>query len=185
MPCSMLASASTCKKGRLTHDTITGVSKHEPMLTNREETRMCITAITAILILLLLSLLCGCKARKVVTEYVVSHDTVMTYRKDTIRDVKYLHHTDTVTNKEVHTYTINDVGDTLKEIHHYHDTEKVIIVDSTDRYRAVVDSLQRIVDSQKEKKVEVTKMKVPMKWVAFILVTVLAIIVLVTRDKSN
>lgn len=188
MPFSMLVSASTCKKGRLTHDTITGVSKHEPMLTRREETRMCVTAITTILILLLLSLLCGCKARKVVTEYIVTHDTLVVGHTDTLRIVSHTQKTDTVREATVQYITIRQDSDRVDTIRvetykdHYH---TVYVHDSIDTYKAIADSLRKVIDSKGEKKVEVTKMKVPMKLAAFILVTVLAIIVLVTRDKSN
>jgi hypothetical protein len=127
-------------------------------MTKQQENGMAIITAAVIIALLFLS---SCATKKTVTEYITIHDTLTTYRTDTIRDVKYLHHTDTVTNREVHTYTINDVGDTVKEIHHYHDTEKVIIVDSTDRYRAVVDSLQRIVDAKAEKTTVKVRQTVP------------------------
>lgn len=105
--------------------------------------------------------LCGCTTKKVVTETIYVHDTLTVHKSDTIKDVVYKTHTDTVVEKEVHTYTLNNVGDTLKEIHHYHNTEKVIIVDSTDRYRSVIDSLRAVIDSQKSKETVKTKERIP------------------------
>lgn len=143
---------------------------------------MAIITVAVIIVLLFLS---SCANKKTVTEYITIHDTLTTYRTDTIRDVKYLHHTDTVTNKEVHTYTINDVGDTVKEIHHYHDTEKVIIVDSTDRYRAIVDSLQRIVDAKSEKTTVKVKQNIPFWEKGLFLAIVFFVCIAVLKSKTT
>lgn len=128
------------------------------------ETR--IAAIFAALILLVIALsLVGCKTKTVtVTEYVNVHDTVTTFRTDTIRDVRVTHHTDTVRQIETHTFTLNNVGDTIKEIHHYHDREKVIVVDSTDRYKATVDSLRAALREAKDKQTVVVKTKKVVRW---------------------
>jgi hypothetical protein len=151
-------------------------------MTKQQENGMAIITVAVIIVLLFLS---SCSTKKTVTEYITIHDTLTTYRTDTIRDVKYLHHTDTVTNKEVHTYTINGVGDTVKEIHHYHDTEKVIIVDSTDRYRAIVDSLQRIVDAKAEKTTVKVKQSIPLWEKGVFLAIVFFVCIAVLKSKTT
>lgn len=101
--------------------------------------------------------MCSCSTEKVITETIYEHDTIMVHHSDTVKEVVYKSKVDTVTNTEVHTYTLNNVGDTIKEIHHYHNFEKVIVVDSTDRYKSIVDSLQAIINKQHNKQVIKTK----------------------------
>lgn len=112
--------------------------------------------------------MCSCTTKKFITETIYEHDTVTVHKSDTVKEVVYKSRVDTVTNTEVHTYTLNNVGDTVKEIHHYHNKEKVIVVDSTDRYKSIVDSLQAIVNKQHEKQEKVTKTKRP--WTDYLIV---------------
>lgn len=107
---------------------------------------------------IVISLLWGCKTKKVaetVVEYV--HDTVQVHKSDTVREVKITHHTDTVKQIETHTYTLNNIGDTVKEIHHYHDLWHTLVVDSTNRYEARMDSLERALKVEKNKNKTVIK----------------------------
>ena len=138
--------------------------------TSEQETGMALIAVVIILLFLFLS---SCSTKKTITEYVAVHDTLTVHKRDTIRDVVYKTHTDTVTNTEVHTYTLNNVGDTIKEIHHYHNTEKVIVVDSTDRYRATVDSLRAVLKAQESKK-EVKTTNRPRWWEYVVFICFLA-----------
>ena len=115
-----------------------------------------ILMVLAVCVTVILMLLCSCKTTREV-ERVYTHDTLYVNHSDTVREVKVTHHTDTVKQIDKHTYTINDVGDTIKEIHHYHDTERTIIVDSTERYEAKNDSLQRLLDREREKEKVVEK----------------------------
>ena len=121
-----------------------------------------ILMVLAVCLAVILSLLASCRTIHD-TERVYTHDTLYVHHSDTVREVKVTHHTDTVKQIEKHTYTINNVGDTIREIHHYHDTERTIIVDSTDRYKAKNDSLQRLLDKEREK--EKTVEKKPTFWV--------------------
>lgn len=114
--------------------------------------------------------MCSCTTKKVITETIYEHDTITVHHSDTIKEVVYKSKVDTVTNTEVHTYTLNNVGDTVKEIHHYHNKEKVIVVDSTDRYKSIVDSLQAIINHQHDKQEKVTKTKRP--WTDYVIVAV-------------
>lgn len=128
-------------------------------MTKRQETGM---AVIVGVVLMLIILLTSCATKKQVTEYVTIHDTTVVFRTDTLKDVRIVTHRDTVTQKEVHTITLNNVGDTLKEIHHYHDSERTIIVDSTNRFRAIVDSLRAVIQQQQNK--VVVKEKPVISW---------------------
>lgn len=115
--------------------------------------------------IIVVSLLFGCKTPKVV-ETVVEHvhDTVQVHHSDTVKEVKVTHHTDTVKQIETHTFTLNNVGDTVREIHQYHDIWHTTVIDSTDRYKAVVDSLRKALQESKEKEKVVTKTKPLIRW---------------------
>jgi hypothetical protein len=129
--------------------------------------------ITAIFLMLFIAVcaLCSCTTKqKTVTEYVTVHDTIRTHSTDTLREVSYQVRVDTVRQTETHTITLNNVGDTIKEIHHYHDTEKVVVIDSTDRYRAVVDSLRAALITEQQKAKEVVRTKHVIRWWEWILI---------------
>ena len=129
------------------------------------ENRMAWAFFVVFVTIIVVSLLCGCKTKTILqTDVVTIHDTLVTYRTDTIRDVKYTTKTDTIKQIESHTFTINDVGDTVKEIHHYHDLWHTLVVDSTDRYKAIVDSLRQALHDQQSKDKVVTKYKPVIRW---------------------
>ena len=114
-----------------------------------------ILMVLAVCLAVILSLLASCRTVHEV-EHVYTHDTLYVHHSDTVREVKVTHQTDTVNQIEKHTYTINNVGDTIKEIHHYHNSERTIVVDSTERYEAKVDSLEKAlaIEKSKEKVIE-------------------------------
>lgn len=150
-------------------------------MTKKQENGMAIIAIAAILLLLFLS---SCSTSKTVTEYIYVHDTLTVSHSDTIRDVKYLHQTDTVTNTESHFYTLNNVGDTVREVHYFHNTEKVVYVDSTERYRAVVDSLRSVIDQRKQK-TTVKRTAVPLWKKATFLLAVFMLCILILKSRTK
>ena len=118
--------------------------------------------IIVIIICLACSVCCSCSSSKeVVTEYV--HDTITVNKTDTVVDVKVREVRDTTKQIETHTYTINNAGDTVKEIHHYHDVLRTVVVDSTQRYQSKIDSLQAIINKSKEKQ-EVKVVRKPNWW---------------------
>ena len=121
-----------------------------------------ILMVLAVCLAVILSLLASCRTIHD-TERVYTHDTLYVHHSDTVREVKVTHHTDTVKQIEKHTYTINNVGDTIKEIHHYHDVQHTIVVDSTERYEAKTDSLQRLLDRERNKE-KVVEKKEPWKY---------------------
>ena len=155
----------------------------------RKETGMAVLAAILIMAVLGLMMLSSCTTKeKTVTEYVAVHDTIHSHHTDTLREVSYKVRVDTVWQRETHTITLNNVGDTIKEIHHYHDIEKVIVVDSTDRYRSVVDSLRAALAREQSKSKEVTKRKVPLSAIArwlIISALVFGIFIVVLRSKTN
>ena len=109
-----------------------------------------ILMVLAVCLAVILMLLCSCKTAHEV-EHVYTHDTLIVHHTDTLVNTKTLHVHDTTRQVEHHYITLNQAGDTIKEIHHYHDTERTIIVDSTDRYKAKNDSLQRLLHKEREK----------------------------------
>lgn len=124
-----------------------------------------------LIVFIAVCMLCSCTTKqKTITEYVTVHDTIRTHKVDTLREVSYQVRVDTVRQTETHTITLNNVGDTIREIHHYHDSEKVIVVDSTDRYKATVDSLRAALISEKSKNKEVVKTKHIVRWWEWIVI---------------
>lgn len=132
---------------------------------------------TAIAILVLFALiglsflLTSCATKEIVKEEILTvHDTIYSHKTDTLVDIKVITVHDTTRQVESHTITLNSVGDTIKEIHHYHDSEKVIVVDSTNRYKVVVDSLQKALHEQQTSKKEVKQSK---KWRGYVLTVII------------
>lgn len=126
-------------------------------------------AIGVIVAIFLLSFLFGCKTTKTVTETVHDHDTLIMHKTDTFVDVKVKVVYDTVKQIESHFVTINDVGDTIKEVHHYHDIMRTLVIDSTQRYQAKVDSLKKVIDKQKEAMEKTIKKGLNVPWWAWII----------------
>ena len=121
-----------------------------------------ILMVLAVCLAVILSLLASCRTVHEV-EHVYTHDTLHVWHTDTFVHTKTLHVHDTTRQVEHHYITLNQAGDTIREVHHYHDTERTIIVDSTDRYKAKNDSLQRLLDREREKEKTVEK-KEPWKY---------------------
>lgn len=131
----------------------------------KQESRMVWTFFVVFIAIIVISLLFGCKTQKVVETVIERvHDTITSVRTDTVREVRVQIIRDTTIQKEVHTYTLDNKGDTVREIHHYHDSEKVIVVDSTDRYKATIDSLRQALHEAKSKDKVVTKTKYVVRW---------------------
>lgn len=163
---------------------------------------MCVTAIIAVLMVALLSLLCGCKARKVVTEYVAVHDTLVVRHSDTIRDFRVVRDTivdwkvlathDTIHHEIERVLTLNERGDTISQrewerlwqkIHEMeqarHDESHA---EDVAYYKSTADLLKAM--QEKEAKKDVTKIHVPWKLLCFILVSILAVFMVIIRDKK-
>lgn len=124
-----------------------------------------------LIVFIAVCMLCSCSTKqKTITEYVTVHDTIRTHKTDTLRDVKVVTLNDTVRIVEWHELTINNDGDTIKEVHHYYDKQTTILVDSTNRYKAVVDSLRSALTSEQNKYKEIVKTKHVIRWWEWLLI---------------
>ena len=134
-------------------------------MTPKQETRTAIVFAAIILAIIALTFV-GCKTPKTVTETLTEyvHDTVTVHKADTVKEVKVTQRTDTVREVQTHTYTLSTQGDTIKEVHNNTIIEKTIIVDSTNRYKSVVDSLSKVVNELKNHEKVVVKTKYLIKW---------------------
>jgi hypothetical protein len=138
------------------------------------ENRIAVAAALMIVAVIILSLLAGCRTKTVVETVTIHHtDTVTAFRTDTVRDVKVTTKTDTIKQIESHTYTLNNVGDTVREIHHYHDLWHTLVVDSTDRYKDVVDSLRQALHEAKSKDKVVVKTKKVVRWWEYVVLLII------------
>ncbi len=128
--------------------------------------------------------MCSCSTEKVITETIYEHDTVTVHHSDTVKDIVVKTKTDTVKQIEQHFFTLNNEGDTVKEVHHYHTIEKTNTVDSTYRYQAERDSLRQALREEKNREKTVTKIQVPWQWLCMILVALFAAVVVIVRDRK-
>ena len=142
-------------------------------MTRRQESGMAIITVAVLITIILLSL-CSCSTKQHVVETVYVHDTVFSHHTDTVVDVKIVHHTDTVRGHESHTYTINNVGDTVKEFHYFYEKETTKTVDSTYRYKAERDSLRHALHEEQSKEKTVVKEKKVMTWWGWLLIGIMA-----------
>ena len=153
--------------------------------TPRQETGIAIIAATTMIILIIILSLCSCSTKQHVVETVYVHDTVFSHHTDTVVEVKIVHHTDTVRGHESHTYTINNVGDTVKEYHYFHEKETTNTVDSTYRYQAERDSLRHALMEEKQKTKVVIKEKVSLKWLLISIAAAAIAVIGIIRDERN
>lgn len=155
-------------------------------MTPKGETRIAIVFAAIIAALIALTFV-GCKTPKTVitsvTEYV--HDTVTVHKADTVREVKVTQRTDTVREVQTHTYTLSNQGDTIKEVHHHYTVEKTIVVDSTNRYKATVDSLRAALHEAKAKEKVVVKTKYILRWWEWGIIGLLAVALVAAVVKRS
>lgn len=139
------------------------------------------------LAIILLLILLSCGSKKTVTDTIMVHntDTVKIHHTDSVKDVKYVNTSDSVKEKEYHTYIINNVGDTVKEIHHYHNNEKIIIVDSSHIYKVEIDSLRAMLEREKTKTHEKVKTKKTISWEMICLMVLAAILAILALRKEK
>ena len=133
----------------------------------------------ALLLFIALVVLMGCTTKqKVVTEYVTVHDTIRTHHTDTLLDVRVVSHTDTIRQVEWHNITLNNGGDTIKEVHHYYDRQTTTYIDSTYRYKAERDSLNKALHEEKDKERVVVKKTSQPWWEWMLILAILAATIL-------
>lgn len=159
------------------------------MMTRRQESGMAIITVAVLITIILLSL-CSCSTKQHVVETVYVHDTVFSHHTDTVVDVKIVHHADTVKGHESHIYTINNVGDTVKEYHYFHEKETSNTVDSTYRYQAERDSLRHALHEEQNKEKVVVMEKKVMAWWGWLIIGIMAgpclmVAVFVIRKRNS
>lgn len=133
----------------------------------------------------------GCKTIRQ-TEYVAIHDTLHVHHSDTVREYKIKTVHDTIRESSNHILTLNEKGDTIREYHYYHEKEKIVEKDSTDKYKSSIDSLKSVLNKIHEKE-KVTEKKPSFwgqwKWrlisCALLVALVLALIPIVKRIISR
>lgn len=155
-------------------------------MTRTQETGMAIIVTAVIIILLLLT---SCGTRKTVTEYVYTHDTIVTHRTDTIRDVVYQVRTDTIRETIIREITIRQDStgkhDTIR-INTVNDHYRYVYEgDSSASYRSAVDSILSAIHQTKQKEVVKTKPLIPLwqKGLFLAVVFIVCIIILKSRTK--
>ena len=155
-------------------------------MTPKQETRTAIVFAAIILALIAMTFV-GCKTPKTVTETITEyvHDTVTVHKADTVREVKVTQRTDTVREVQTHTYTLSNQGDTIKEVHHHYSVEKTIIVDSTNRYKATVDSLRAALHEAKAKEKVVVKARYILSWWEWGIIGLLAVALIAAVIKKS
>lgn len=152
----------------------------------RKLTGFAVIAAIFLIVFIVVSMLCSCNTKqKTITEYVTVHDTIRTHKTDTLREVSYQVRVDTVKQVESHYITLNNVGDTIKEIHHYHDSEKVIVVDSTDRYKATVDSLRAALEREHNRVKEATRTKRIIPWYTWMAIAIIVGVLGIAAFKAH
>ena len=139
--------------------------KHTKQTPMSHESRIAIKAAAIITAIIILTLF-GCTTSKTVTETLVTHDTLTVHHTDTLHITHKVATHDTLRLQEFHTYTLNNVGDTIKEVHNHYEMTKVIIVDSTHRYQAKVDSLTKALNKEREKN-KVKKKRYVFSWIDY------------------
>ena len=115
-----------------------------------------ILMVLAVCLAVILMLLCSCKATHEV-EYVYSHDTLHVWHTDTLIDSKVLTVHDTTTHIEHHYIVQNEQGEPIREYHYTHERIKTELTDSTKQYKAKNDSLQKLLNQERNKEKVVEK----------------------------
>ena len=106
---------------------------------------------TITIMTMLLAVLTSCTTTKSTTETEVVRDTLIINHHDTVLETRVLTLHDTLHQRETHTVTLSSTGDTIREVHHHYDYARIYTTDSTYRYKAEMDSMQRLLDKQHDK----------------------------------
>lgn len=139
-----------------------------------------------LVVLLAILLLSSCGTKKTITEYIEIHDTTEIVRTDTLRDVRVITQHDSTHHETERIITLmaGDSGrvDTVKEVINNTLIKYFERTDSADRYRAVADSLRKVLDKEREK--DVVKKRIPdLKDFIFFAVFIVAILFFLRKIK--
>lgn len=153
---------------------------------NRKLTGFVVILGIVLMLFIGLCALCSCTTKgKIITEYVYQHDTLYTYRVDTVHDAKYVIRWDTIRQVEKHEIYLRPTGDTIKEFHYYHDRFQSSVVDSTYRYQAERDSLRAALERESNKVKEITKTKHIVAWWEWMALAIIVGVLGVAAFKTN
>jgi hypothetical protein len=119
----------------------------------RENGMFMMSMFTVIIFVVLLSM-CSCAGKKVITETVVTHDTLIISHTDTLRDIRTVILRDTTHHETERIVTLKESGDTIRIVTNNTLVRYIERTDSTDRYRSIADSLQAIIDKEMQHKEE-------------------------------
>lgn len=98
----------------------------------------------------------GCKTIHE-SEIVEIHDTLTVHHSDTVREYKSKTLYDTINIYTEKIITLSTNGDTIKEIHNYFERERIIEKDSSDVYKALLDSIKQSLNQNHEKEKVIEK----------------------------
>ena len=131
-------------------------------------------------------LLSGCKTIRQ-SERIEIHDTLTIHQSDTVKEYKLKTLYDTVHHYHHEVLTLNEGGDTIKQIINNTFRERIIERDSSDTYKSKIDSLARIINElqQKEKVVEKKDWKTEWKWRLIAFTAIIVALLLAIRSAKD
>lgn len=149
---------------------------------------MClIAAVIWAVLVVMCYVMCGCSGKKVVTESVLVHDTLIVMHRDTISIERWGLRHDTIRLETEKVVTLlqpdrETKAETIRvEMNHFQ-FEREIVRDSSAKVVSRVDSILKSLDRQKEK--AVTRNRPPIKeYLIFLVVVGIGIVLILIRNK--
>lgn len=141
---------------------------------------------TILLIIIIVSAMCSCTTKKIITEAIVTHDTLLVSHTDTLRDIRTIILRDTTHHETERIVTLKESGDTIRIVTNNTLIRYVERTDSTDKYRHIADSLKAVIAQTHNK---VTKKSNPVNWKGYLLflcvIGALCVYILVTKKQEK
>lgn len=151
-------------------------------MSDKEENRAIAVAIGIIITLIALCILSSCKTKKVVTETLFVHDTLIVSHTDTLIKEKWNTRHDTLQLLTEKVITIKD-NDTVKVVVNNDRYKYVYVGDSTLSTKSVVDSLIKVLDQNHNKETKITKKRPPWDILIFAVAMLAACIIVLRVHK--
>ena len=158
-------------------------------MTDKEENKAIALAIGIIVTLIVLGILTSCGTKKkVITETLYVHDTIIDARRDTIKVERwnYKHDTIKVESERIVTLMQSDKAlpaETVKVVTNNWRYEREIVKDSTSRFVIKIDSILKALDQRHEAEKVITKTKPPWDILIFIAAVFLACVVILRGKR--
>lgn len=132
------------------------------------------------------SILSGCKTIKQ-SERIEIHDTLTIHHSDTVKEYKMKTVYDTVHHYHHEVITLNEGGDTVRQIINNTFRERIIERDSSNIYKSKIDSLARVINElQQEKKLAEKKdWYKEWKWRLIAFAAIIAALLLAIRSAKD